>query len=149
VEKVIDIPLSDLYEQDETAWLELMADLVAQRRYSELDYQHLSEYLKDMARRDKREVFSRLVILLTHLLKWEHQSEQRSNSWRGTNLSQRRDLNLLLESGSLRRYAGEVLETAYGEAIKQAAAETGLPRETFPTDLPMTLDEVIVSGSEE
>src|SRR5437764_9918061 len=104
--------LTELFEHDETAWLECMADLVAQRRYDELDHQNLSEYLQDMARRDKREVFSRLVILLTHLLKWDHQPEQRSNSWRGTILSQRRELRLLLESGSLRRYASEVLAKA-------------------------------------
>src|SRR5438876_941199 len=98
-------PLGALYEQDETAWLEQMADLVAQRRFEELDHEHLQEYLLDMARRDKREVFNRLVVLLAHLLKWEHQQEQRSNSWRGTIVLQRRELRQLLESGTLRRHA--------------------------------------------
>src|SRR5206468_4302852 len=102
--------LAELYEQDETAWLEKTAELIAQRRYAELDHDNLSGYLTDMARRDKREVFSRLILLLTHLLKWDHQPDQRSNSWRGTILAQRRELRLLLESGTLRRYAGEVLE---------------------------------------
>ena len=52
--------LTVLYEQDETAWLEAMAELVAQRRYAELDHLHLSEFLADQAKRDRREVFSRL-----------------------------------------------------------------------------------------
>jgi hypothetical protein len=137
-----------LYEQDETAWLEQTASLVAQRRFSEIDPQHLSEYLSDMARRDKREVYSRLVILLAHLLKWEHQPEQRSNSWRGTIVAQRRELRQLLESGTLRRHAGEVLAQAYKDAIQQAAAETGLAEEVFPQEVAMTLEEVLTQTGE-
>jgi hypothetical protein len=138
--------LASLYEQDETAWLEQTANLVAQRRFGEIDHEHLSEYLSDMARRDKREVFSRLVTLLTHLLKWEYQPEQRSNSWRGTILEQRRELRQLLESGSLRRHAGEVLGKAYQEAIQQAAVETGLTGATFPAECPSSLDELLAPG---
>jgi hypothetical protein len=62
--------LRNLYETDETAWLETMADLIKQGRLQDLDYTHLGEYLEDMARRDRREVKSRLVTLLAHLLKW-------------------------------------------------------------------------------
>jgi uncharacterized protein DUF29 len=135
--------LAALYEQDETAWLEQMADLVAQRRYDELDHHNLSEFLQDMARRDKREVLSRLVVLLAHLLKWEHQPEQRSSSWRGTIVLQRRELRQLLESGTLRRHAHEVLAKAYREAVTQAAADTGLPEQTFPPELQAILDDVL------
>jgi hypothetical protein len=132
-----------LYEQDETAWLEQTASLVAQRRFSEIDHEHLGEYLADMARRDKREVFNRLVGLLTHLLKWEHQPAERSNSWRGTILSQRRELKQLLESGTLQRYASEVRAKAYRAAIAQAAAETGLAEAAFPAECIQTLEEVL------
>ena len=62
--------LPSLYQQDETGWLEQTAELVAQQRFAEIDSRELSEYLADIARRDKREVLSRLVVLLAHLLKW-------------------------------------------------------------------------------
>ena len=62
------VPLDHLYEQDETAWLEATADLVSRGRYEELDAAHLSEYLTDMAVRDRREVYSRLLVLLAQLL---------------------------------------------------------------------------------
>jgi len=140
-------PTSCLYEQDETAWLEQTASLVAQRRFDEIDYEHLSEYLSDMARRDKREAFSRLATLISHLLKWEHQPEKRSNSWRGTIVLQRRELRHLFESGTLRRYAGEILVQAYREAIEQAAAETGLAEAVFPADCSMSLEEVLGQAS--
>src|SRR5438552_17298745 len=105
--------LATLYQEDETAWLELMAQLIAERRFAELDYANLQEFLSDMARRDKREVLSRLTLLITHRLRWEHQPDKRSNSWRGTMAAQRRELEELLESGSLRKYAEEVLPRAY------------------------------------
>src|SRR5271170_5375127 len=123
--------LSVLYEQDETAWLEMMSALAARGRYTEMDYTHLAEYLTDMAKRDRREVFSRLVVLLSHLLKWANQPDRRSGSWRGTILEQQRELRQLLESGTLRSHAAAVFADAYADARKQAAAETGLPRAIF------------------
>ena len=135
-----------LYEQDETAWLEQTASLVAQRRFDEIDREHLSEYLADMARRDKREVLSRLVVLLTHLLKWDHQPDHRSNSWLGTIVTQRRELRQLLESGSLRVHARDVLSQAYQHALEQAAAETGLELILFPTECPWTLDDLMAAN---
>jgi hypothetical protein len=71
--------LSTLFEQDETAWLEIMADLVSKKRFKEIDHRNLSEYLTDMAIRDRREVKSRLVMLLSHLLKWQFQIEGAQN----------------------------------------------------------------------
>ena len=135
--------LTVLYEQDETAWLEAMADLVAQRRHAELDHLHLSEYLADMAKRDRREVFSRLVILMIHLLKWKHQPENRSGSWRGTIREQRRELRQLLESETLRNHAQLVLLDAYAEARKQASDETELSLGTFPRKCTWELDELL------
>jgi hypothetical protein len=145
-ERTTPVPTS-LYEQDETAWLELTANLVGERRFTEIDHEHLREYLSDMALRDRREVFSRLVGLLVHLLKWQYQPKRRTRSWRGTIISQRSDLDKLLESGTLRRHAEEVLGQAYKRAIRQAAAETGLAEEVFPAECAMSLDEVLASGS--
>jgi hypothetical protein len=135
--------LSLLYEQDETAWLEAMSALAANGQYAAMDYEHLSEYLADMAKRDRREVFSRLVVLLSHLLKWEHQPDRRSGSWRGTIRAQRRELRQLLESGTLRKHAEAVLANAYQEARRQAADETELPLDVFPVEDPRGVDELL------
>jgi hypothetical protein len=136
--------LAELYDVDETAWLEAMAVLAAEGRFAEMDHSHLSEYLTDMARRDRREVFSRLVTLLTHLLKWECQPERRSGSWRGTIREQRRELRQLLESGTLWNHAESVLADAYAEARRQAADETELPLATFPAESAIDLETLLV-----
>ena len=143
------LDLSLLYERDETAWLEAMSALAASGRYAEMDFQNLSEYLADMARRDRREVFSRLVVLLTHLLKWEHQPERRSGSWRGTIMEQRRELRQLLDSGTLRNHAAVVLADAYAAARHQAAAETELPLDVFPAEGARGLDELLAETETE
>src|SRR5690349_17903202 len=141
--------LSRLYEQDETAWLEAMSALAAAGRCGEMDLLHLSEYLADMARRDRREVFSRLVVLLCHLLKWQHQPDRRSGSWRGTIREQRRELRQLLESGTLRNHAEEVLSDAYAEARRQAADETELRADVFPVENAWGLEELLAEPGAE
>jgi hypothetical protein len=138
--------LSELYEADETAWLEAMADLIHQGRWDDLDYAHLKEYLGDMARRDRREVESRLAALLTHVLTWLHQPDQRSRSWRGTIVAQRQELSGLAASGVLRNHVEAILTDAYSDAIDRAAAETGLSADSFPGECPYTLEQLLSPG---
>ena len=135
--------LAGLYESDETAWLEAMADLVQQGRWGELDYPHLGEYLSDMARRDRREVESHMTTLLEHLLKWRHQPERRSRSWARTIVVQQQELAGEASGGVLRNHAEAVLPNAYAKAIKRAAAATGLPPESFPAQCPDTLEQLL------
>jgi hypothetical protein len=136
-------PLADLYQADETAWLEAMSERIRAGRLADLDYPHLAEYLEDMARRDRREVKSRLVILIAHVLKWTRQPDKRGGSWRRTIVAQRQELDDVLESGTLRNHAEAILAKAYAAAVEQAIAETGLPAATFPMECPRTLEQLL------
>lgn len=136
-------PLPTLYENDETAWLDATAELLSSGRLDEVDFLHLAEYLADMTRSDRRKVESRLEVLLAHLLKWTHQPEKRTPSWRGTILVQRHKLARLLKSGVLRNHADEVLAEVYGEAVSVASAETEIPADRFPPECPFTVDQLL------
>jgi hypothetical protein len=136
-------PLADLYEADETAWLDAMAELIGAGRFDELDHVHLGEYLADMARSDRRKVESRLAILMMHVLKWLHQEEMRTPSWRRTISAQRQQLNRLFKSGALRKHAESVLTEVYSDAVELAADETELTEETFPAECPWTLEQLL------
>ena len=140
--------LPSLYEQDETAWLDQMAILAAQRCVDEIDYEHLSEYLTDMAERDKRAVISRLTVLLIHVLKWQYQPERRTNSWRSTIRTQQDKLKKLLKSGMLRRHADAGLDETYQEAVVLASVETELPASAFPAKCFLSLDDMLVYAVE-
>jgi hypothetical protein len=135
--------LAALYAVDETAWLEAMAAAARHGDAAALDLEHLSEYLTDMALRDRREVKSRLVVLLTHLLKWEYQPERRSRSWRTPVLHQRQRMADLAGRGVLRAHAEAVLPDAYADAAELAASETAQPRPTFPTECPYTVAQLL------
>jgi Domain of unknown function DUF29 len=138
-----DVALTDLYELDETAWLDAMTELLRRGAFADLDYPHLQEYLADMARRDRREVESRLVVLIAHILKWVYQPEQRSRSWRGTIVEQRQELEGLVDRGVLRNHAEAILDSAYRKSVERAVAETDLPAETFPAECSYTLEQLL------
>lgn len=135
--------LATLYETDETAWLEATSGLLRSRRWDQIDADTLAEYLADMARRDRREVESRLAVLIVHVLRWFHQAERRSGSWRATIIEQRQELEGLLERGVLRNHAAALLGDVYLRAVERGAAETGLPAKAFPANCPYTLDQLL------
>ena len=134
----------ELYLRDETAWLEATAELVRGGRLELVDTVSLAEYLTDMAKRDRREVRSRLAVLLHHLLKWHFQPAKRTKSWQRTVIVQRHELDGAIgEGGVLRAHADEVLTDQYAEAVRRAAADTGLPRTTFPATCPWTVEQLL------
>ena len=65
--------LSLLYQTDYATWAQRHAELLRAGRYTELDLEHLLDELSDMSKSERRELESRLLILLAHLLKWEYQ----------------------------------------------------------------------------
>lgn len=138
-----DLALPELYTEDETAWLDAMADLLGAGAYAELDFASLREYLTDRAKRDRREVESRLVVLVTHILKWVHQPDHQSRSWRGSIVEQRQELKRLAGRGVLRNHAESVLAEVYQEALERAVVETDLPLEAFPAECGYSVDELM------
>ena len=135
--------LKEIYEQDETAWLDESVRLLREGRFEELDYENLREFLEAMAMRDRREVESRLAVLLAHFLKWIYQPDQRQRSGLATVEVQRHELSLLLRSGTLRNHAEAELASAYRAGVRQAAAETGIDPATFPPQCPYRVPELL------
>jgi Domain of unknown function DUF29 len=133
-----------LYEQDFYQWTQEMAAVLRNGRFDRLDIENIAEEIESLGRSDKRELKSRLTVLLMHLLKWHYQPAQRSNSWRATIAEQQiRILDLLSESPSLVSYLKSEAERCYNNAKSLAAAETGLNPSTFPQDCPYLLTEVL------
>lgn len=131
---------ADLYQRDVHAWTKQTAELLRQGRFQELDIEHLVEELEAMGRRDRQELVSRLKILLAHLLKWQHQPEHRSSSWRGSILEQRlRIRDLLQDCPSLKPFFEDGATLAYADAANLASKETGLGIEQFPVAQPFPL----------
>lgn len=124
-----------LYETDFVQWIETTVEQLRSQNYSCVDWQNLIEEIEDMSRRERKSLKSNLVVILLHLLKWQHQPELRSGSWRGSIREHRRRVNDdLKDSPSLIPYFQEVFAECYTNAREQAADDTGLPLETFPVN---------------
>lgn len=137
--------LKDTYEHDFYAWLMATADLLRQGRLADIDAEHVAEELESMGRSEKRELASRLHILVLHLLKYAYQPAQRCGSWRGSIAEQRhRIADLLDDSPSLRALLPALLQREYPSAREAALWETGLL--ALPETCPFTLDQLLESG---
>ena len=138
-------PISNAtYEQDFYAWLLKSAELLRQRKFSELDVENMAEELEGMARSDKRQLINRFAVLLAHLLKWKYQPEKRCKSWERTIKEQRKRIFLLLEeSPSLKYEMAKTVSDAYEIAILSAANETGIDESSFPESWEYSLEETL------
>lgn len=144
--------LSTLYDLNYPSWAERTAELLRQRRFSELDLDHLVEELDDIGKSQRHELVCRLRILLAHLLKWQYQYQQLSErlaeyegkSWRNTLIEQRLALGYLLEEyPRLKGKLGEAITKAYPQAVELAARESELPVKTFPASCPYTQAQIL------
>lgn len=72
------------YKEDFYLWTEEQARLRRSGELSSIDAANIAEEIESMGRSDRRELKSRLIVLLTHLLKWRYQPEGRSKSWSDT-----------------------------------------------------------------
>ena len=86
----------NLYDQDFYLWIETISKQLKAGKFAEIDLANLIEEIESMGKSEKRELKSRLIVLLMHLLKWQYQPEKRSESWRSTITEQRICIELLL-----------------------------------------------------
>ena len=103
-----------MYDQDLHRWTIEQSAALRRRAGNELDWDNLAEEIEALGRSDRREIESRLEILLTHLLKLAYQPHEASPSWRGSVREARnRIARIIEESPSLRAYPAAELKRAY------------------------------------
>ncbi|MGD1952927.1 MAG: DUF29 domain-containing protein [Leptolyngbyaceae cyanobacterium] len=137
-------PPVTLYDTDYMQWITTTVDKLRRQDYSHVDWANLIEEIEDMGKRERRSLESNLTILLLHLLKWKYQPDKRSGSWAGSIVEHRRRIRKALkDSPSLKPQIEKMLSEAYTDAINQAAAETQLPADTFPSECEFKLSQIM------
>ncbi len=135
------------YENDFYAWTIHNAKLLRAGKVAEVDIEHIAEEIECMGKSEKRELMSRLAVLMAHLLKWKFQPVRRSNSWKLTIKNQRMELKDLLEdSPSLKKELEDKFNHAYEKAVLIAAEQTGFDESEFPKQPPFTLQDCFKSS---
>jgi hypothetical protein len=133
-----------LYEQDFYLWTKAIVQHLKENRFNDIDIPNLIAEIESMGKSEKRELKSRLIVLLIHLIKWQYQPEKRSESWRSTITEQRICIEALLEdSPSLQPLLIEIFADCYEKARSKASEETGIKLNFFPQESPFTLDETL------
>jgi hypothetical protein len=132
------------YEEDFYGWTLNTAQLLRDKKMSEIDFDHIAEELEDMVSSNETQMINRLTLVLSHLLKWQFQPNMRGHSWIYTIREQRKRSKIhLRKNPSLKSKLSEILLDAYDIAVLEAAKESGLDEKTFPTECPYTLEQIM------
>jgi hypothetical protein len=144
--------LNTEYQQNFENWVSQQITLLKMGRVHELDVEHLIGELEGMARRDRNELISDLIILIAHLLKWQFQLSQLTEtweqfsgkSWRNSILERRYCVHEQLENTpSLQNCLPEAVMKAYPKAVALAVDETGLSKAIFPPTCPYSIAQLL------
>ena len=140
----IDLNRLATYDGDFALWSSEQAALIRAGTLDRVDLENVAEEIESLGQSDKRQIGSRLAVLVMHLLKWEKQPEHRSRSWASTIRGQRGDIQRLLDdSPSLRAYPGQALAAEYPRARAAVAAETTVFPELFPESCPYSIGQIL------
>jgi Domain of unknown function DUF29 len=138
---------SPLYDNDFYAWSAQQAELLRAGKLKQADIEHIAEEIESMGRTEKRELISRLAVLLLHLLKWKFQPAKRGASWEASIRVQRNRLaDHLDDNPSLRPLLPQAIKAAYRDAVLETIAETGLHGATFSEACPWSMEQTLDAG---
>lgn len=131
-------------ETDYYGWTQQQAHLLRTKQFNQLDWYNLADEIEAMGRSEKRQLESRLEILIMHLLKWQFQPNFRSRSWQLTIKEQRLRLDkLITENPSLKPSLKTATDKVYPLATLSAERETGLSN--FPETCPYKLSDILAT----
>lgn len=131
---------SQLYQQDLVAWCEDTIAKLKSGQFAEIDIDSLIEEIEGLAGRDRRELESRMEVLLNHLLKRLYvASPDDYRGWELTIREQRRQLQKLLkQSPSLKNHWVNAYPEAWSTALSDARED--YPQTEFPDQWPLRCD---------
>ena len=136
--------METLYDRDFYAWASEQAALLRAGKLTEADIAHIAEEIESMGRTEKRELVSRLTVLLLHLLKWQYQPDRRGNSWKRSIANSRDQLtDHLADNPSLKSRLSDTILLAYRYARRNAANETGFEETAFPAECPWPFERIM------
>ncbi len=131
-------------EADLYSWAVRQAELLRAGRLSEIDPAAIAEEIDDVGEEEYHRLESALRVVMLRLLKWEHQPGWRTRSWTLSILEHRRRVLRQLErSPGMKSQLEQALVSGYEDARLEAAGETGLPLNAFPSALPYAYAEVM------
>ena len=134
------------YETDIIAWANQQAQLLRSGRWSEIDVTHIVEEIEDVGKSEQRELESRMVVLITHFLKWQYQPQRQGKSWLLTIKEQRNAVHRRLKkTPSLKASLNdeEWWNDVWLDARVVTEKETLIDFDKFPQQCPWTIEHIL------
>ena len=132
------------YDPDFVGWRERQAALIRAGRMDLADLEHIAEEIETLGRSEREALESAYRLIALHLLKLQFQPERRSRSWIATITRERLHADRILrDNPSLKSKRIDFFASAYLDARKEAASETGRPESTFPVEPPFKLEALV------
>jgi hypothetical protein len=121
-----------LYDRVFYAWSRQQFELLRKGRLADADIEHIADEIDSMRRTEKRELNSRLSVLLLHLMKWRYKPEKRSPGWEASIRVQRnRVADHLADNPSLRPLLPKALASAYRDASSRRSLRRDAGRDVL------------------
>jgi hypothetical protein len=147
--------MSDLYDTDFVRWAEEQAELLRKTGVEgrllvneQPDWSNIAEEIEGLAKRDRRELNSRVLTIMEHLIRLQASpATEPRGGWQRTVIVQRDQLRALLKDSTTLRNAlpeaiAEELPTARTLAASALADHGEQPR-VAPAELAFTEDQVL------
>jgi hypothetical protein len=132
------------YDKDVIAWANEQARLLRERRFDQLDLEHIAEEIESVAWAEQRDFAERMAKLLAGLLRWQHRPGLRCSNWEGILQLQRKIVRIALHrTPSLRLVLADDywLSLMWGDAVVATLMEIGQP--SLPKACPWTMEMVL------
>ena len=128
------IAKKSLYESDYLLWTQEIVAKLKARDFCNIDFENLIEEIEDLGRSQRKELESRLAILLAHLLKRMHVNMPECfNGWQNTIAEQRLQIEVLLNNyPSLKSHWDSHFSDAWLLALKHTRKEYQAKGFIFP-----------------
>lgn len=133
-EQITDEARRSLYDLDYLLWTQETIAKLKARDFDHVDMENLIEEIEGLGKSQKKEIRSRLITLLEHLLKrmYVHKPDC-FNGWENTIRVQRTELELtLLDSPSLKTLWAEMFDISFRLALRNVRDEYSKKGFTFP-----------------
>jgi hypothetical protein len=136
--------LKQLYEIDDSQWLEETVKLLKNQQFKDIDWENLIEELEDLGKEKKNAVVSLLEQVIRHLLLleyWPSEREYNQVHWQEEIYNFRIQLKRRLTT-NLRNYLESELNSIYQDALGFVQIKTQKTVK-FPPDCPYSLDQLL------
>jgi len=147
--------VKSLYDNDFQSWIDLTIQQLKNREFDSIDLENLIEELTNLGKSEKNTLKSNLMILLTHLLKLQVQSDapdsMKISLYNSVIEHRQRVLSNLEDTPSLKNFLSEAIDKAYPQARKLAIKESKfaafgvrIPNEDeYPNTCPFSPEQIL------